>query len=239
MPKEKERIVLSWSGGKDSAMALWELRRQGAYDVTALVSVMTEEDDRITMHGITRCLLEQQAAAIGLPLELVYVPRHPSNQVYLARLNQVLERFRGEGIRKVAFGDLYLDDLRDFREENLENIGMEAVFPLWHRDTRELSQAFLNAKFKAIVVCVDDQTLDAAFTGRLYDRHFLGDLPITVDPCGENGEFHTFVFDGPMFHQPVAITAGSRRSCDRFHFCDLVTGMAERTKRSRRASRTS
>jgi uncharacterized protein (TIGR00290 family) len=184
------------------------------------------------MHGVSRRLLEQQAAALNIPLDLVHIPKAASNSVYLTRLNTVLHRLQSRGINKLAFGDLYLDDLRDFREENLDSIGMEALFPLWHRCTKELSHAFLNAKFKAVIVCVDEQTLDSSFVGRMYDRTLLADLPLTVDPCGENGEFHTFVFDGPLFAQPVTVKLGSRRSCDHFHYCDL-TGRSKLSKISK------
>jgi uncharacterized protein (TIGR00290 family) len=223
MPREKERILLSWSGGKDSAMALWELQRSGVYEVVSLLTVLAEEDERVTMHGVARSLVEQQAAALSMPLQTLGVPKGCCNESYRDRLNDVLRRAQADGIHKVAFGDLYLDDLRDFREENLESIGMEAVFPLWHRDSKELAYAFLNAKFKAVVACVDEQTLDRSFVGRMYDRNLLADLPITVDPCGENGEFHTFVFDGPLFSRAVPIKVGAKRTCDRFHFCEIAS----------------
>lgn len=223
MPRTKEPIALSWSGGKDSAMAHWELRRGGEYDVVALVTVLSEGDERITMHGVTRHLLEQQAKSLGLPLELVFMPKGAPNSLYTERLGETFLRLKEQrGLKKVAFGDLFLDDLRDFREEHLDSLEMEAEFPLWHRCTKELSYAFLNAKFKAVVSCVDEQTLDMTFAGRPYDRAFLADLPITVDPCGENGEFHTFVYDGPTFAKTVPIKVGTRHSEDHFHFCEIA-----------------
>jgi uncharacterized protein (TIGR00290 family) len=223
MAKLKERILLSWSGGKDSMMALWELRKSNLYEVAGLLTVLTEGDECITMHGVARQLLEKQAAALGLPLELVFVPQDSGNEVYLARLNEALARARADGLQRVAFGDLFLDDLRDFREEHLEAVGMEAIFPLWHRDTKELAYAFLNTKFKAVITCVDEQSLDLAFAGRMFDRTLLSDLPITVDPCGENGEFHTFVFDGPLFSHALPIKVGAKRSCERFHYCEIAS----------------
>lgn len=222
MPKRKEPILLSWSGGKDSAMTLWQLRKSPDYVVTHLVTVLTEQDERITMHGVPRHLVEAQAEALGLPLTVVHVPQGAPNGLYCERIDATLVAFKEAGLTKIAFGDLFLDDLRDFREEHLERLGMEALFPLWHRETKELAYAFLNARFKAVVTCVDERALNPDCAGRHYDKSFIADLPLNVDPCGENGEFHTFVFDGPLFSKPISIKACSRRTEDKFHYCDLA-----------------
>ncbi len=222
MARLREKIILSWSGGKDSALALWDIRKSGHFDVVGLVTIVTEPEERVTMHGVSRGLIEQQAHAMDLPVHVVHVPTACPNDLYVERVNVALRKFVGTGIRKIAFGDVYLDDMRDFREEHLDAIGMEAIFPLWHRDTKELSYAFINAKFKAILTTVDGTVLDKDFAGRTFDRGLLSDLPITVDPCGENGEFHTFVYDGPTFLRPVPVKIGLRHSCARFHYCDLA-----------------
>lgn len=221
MARIKEKIILSWSGGKDSALALWDMRKNGTFDVVGLLTVVTEPDERVTMHGVCRSLIEAQASAMNLPLHVVRIPQDCPNGIYIERVNAVLVGLFEAGIRRVAFGDVYLDDLRDFREEQLEAVGMKAVFPLWHRDTKELSYAFINAKFKALLTTVDGTVLDKDFAGRTFDRGLLSDLPITADPCGENGEFHTFVYDGPTFLRPVPVKVGQRHSCSRFHYCDL------------------
>jgi uncharacterized protein (TIGR00290 family) len=233
LPKHREKILLSWSGGKDSAMALWELRKAPEYEVVGLLAALTEEDHRITMHGTPAELIEAQADALGLPLECFEIPRRCSNTLYLQRFHEALARYREQGIMRVAFGDLYLDDIRDFREEALEAVGMEAIFPLWHRETKELCYAFLNAKFKAVVTCVAEGALAPEFAGRNYDRGFLADLPLSVDPCGENGEFHTFVYDGPNFAAPIPLKLGKHAVCaDRFHFCELAKKTVARKARS-------
>lgn len=223
MPMEKEKAVLFWSGGKDSAMCLWELCRSGRYEVVALITAIYESEQCVTMHRVPRELIEAQAHALGLPLYFIDVPKSCTNVVYLERINAKLSSLRDEqGVTKAAFGDLFLDDIRDFREEHLEKIGMEGLFPLWHRDTRELSQQFINAKFRAIVTCVDEHSLSAEFVGRAYDRNFVADLPLGVDPCGENGEFHTFVFDGPCFKRPLAVKSVDTANDRGFHYCQLT-----------------
>lgn len=212
-------------------MALNELRKTKEYETCALLSVLTEEDERVTLHGVGRDLLEAQAKALGLPLTITHVPRGCCRKTHITCLREAVAPFRDDGITKVAFGDLFLDDIRDLREEQLEDAGLEALFPLWHRDTKELSYAFLREKFKAIVTCVDESTLDARYVGRGYDKSFLADLPLSVDPCGENGEFHTFVYDGPLFKQPVTYKLGTKFVEDRFHYCEIsakIPGAAKR-----------
>jgi uncharacterized protein (TIGR00290 family) len=203
-------------------MALHEIRKLKEHDVVGLLTAIHEDDEQVTMHGVSRELLEMQAQALELPLEFIHVPRTCNNRVYSERLNATLTPYKAMGVQQVAFGDLFLDDIRDFREECLEAVGMEAVFPLWHRDTKELSWSFVNLRYKAVVTCIDETCLTAAFAGRVYDRTFLADLPLAVDPCGENGEFHTFVYDGPAFAQAVPIKLGGRRTEAPYHYCEIV-----------------
>jgi uncharacterized protein (TIGR00290 family) len=223
-----ENILLAWSGGKDSALALHETREAGELDVAALLTTVSEDYDRVSMHGVRRELLESQARAIGYPLEPVLIPRTCTNEAYEALMWSVLEKWAGRGVTGVAFGDLFLEDIRAYRERNLDLMGMEAVFPLWGSDTALLARRFIELGFRAIVTCVDSEALDGSFVGRDYDEQFLRDLPSSVDPCGENGEFHTFVYDGPLFPEPLDVVRGEvvvREN--RFHFCDLETKQKE------------
>ena len=217
-----EPILFCWSGGKDSALALHALRQRDDLRVTALLTTVTETYDRISMHGVRRELLEQQAASIGLPLHEVRIPPQCVNPIYEARMEEALRVHYEAGVRKVAFGDIFLEDLRAYREKNLARIGMTALFPIWKRDTRELIHNFHTAHFRAIAVCIDPRVLDRSFAGRELDEPFFRDLPATVDPCGENGEFHTFVFDGPIFHHAIAIRTGEVVDRDSFIYCDLL-----------------
>jgi uncharacterized protein (TIGR00290 family) len=215
-------ILFCWSGGKDSAMALHALRENGASRVTALLTTITETYDRISMHGVRRELLERQAELIGLPLHSVRIPPQCINATYEARMKAALEEYFARGVRSVAFGDIFLEDLRQYREKNLTQVGMKAVFPIWKRDTRELAREFVRLGFRAVAVCIDPRVLDASFAGRELDASFFADLPPGVDPCGENGEFHTFVFDGPLFQSPIACCVGEKVMRDGFYFCDLL-----------------
>ena len=217
-----EKILLSWSGGKDSMMALYEISRDPAYKVSALLTTVTEDYDRISMHGVRRALLEDQARALGLPLKQVYIPKQATNEIYESRMRAMLEQVIKEGIHSVAFGDIFLEDLRKYREGNLALVGMTAIFPLWKRDSAELARTFVELGFKAVVVCVDSKALDPAFAGRVIDQEFLAQLPPGVDPCGENGEFHSFVYDGPLFTQAVSCKVGEVVARDSFYFCDLI-----------------
>jgi len=215
-------VLFCWSGGKDSAMALHTLRAAGDCRVTALLTTVTEEYDRISMHGVRRALLERQAESLGLPLHPVLIPPQCINAIYEERMKEALAMHFARGVRRVAFGDIFLEDLRVYREKNLAQIGMQAVFPIWKRDTRELAREFVRLDFRAITVCVDPRVLDTSFAGRELDESFFADLPPGVDPCGENGEFHTFVFDGPVFRTPIAIRVGEKVLRDGFCFCDLL-----------------
>ena len=176
------------------------------------------------MHGVRRELLEKQAETTGYRLEKVFITADGDNTQYEARMREVLEKYRDAGVRKAAFGDLYLKDVRKYREDNLAKVDMEAIFPLWGRPTDQLAQEFISQGFRAVVTCVDSQLLDGRFVGRDFDREFLADLPAGVDACGENGEFHTFVYAGPIFSEAIPFQRGEvvvRE--DRFHFCDLVS----------------
>jgi uncharacterized protein (TIGR00290 family) len=218
----KERVLLSWSGGKDSALALHELGRSDRYEVAALLTTVTEGTGRIGMHAVRRELLVEQAEALGLPLRELVVPPFPANEVYEAAMRGVLGEYAALGIRSVAFGDLFLEDIRAYRERLLAALDMEGVYPIWARDTAALAREFVGLGFRAVLVCVDLEVLDASFAGRELDRALLAELPSGVDPCGENGEFHTFVFDGPGFRAPVAFERGDVRRESSFAFCDLV-----------------
>lgn len=215
-------IFLSWSGGKDSALALYEIQRANSHHVSALLTTITEDYDRISMHGVSRALLEQQADALGIPLRKVLIPKDSTNAIYEARLRALLEEGLREGIETVAFGDIFLEDLKLYREKNLAQLGMKGLFPIWKRDTAELARTFIALGFKAVLVCVDTAILDPSFAGRPYDRELLRDLPPNVDPCGENGEFHSFAFDGPIFKHRINHTLGEVVRRDHFCFCDLV-----------------
>jgi uncharacterized protein (TIGR00290 family) len=217
-----ENVLFCWSGGKDSAMALHTLQSAHDYRVTALLTTVTEEYDRISMHGVRRVLLERQAESLGLPLHTVPIPPQCINATYEARMKEALVENLARGVQRVAFGDIFLEDLRVYREKNLAQLGMVALFPIWKRDTRELARDFLRLGFRAITVCIDPRVLDMSFAGRVLDQSFFADLPPGVDPCGENGEFHTFVFDGPVFRTPVRFLTGEKVLRDGFYFCDLL-----------------
>jgi uncharacterized protein (TIGR00290 family) len=217
-----EPILFCWSGGKDSAMALHTLLRRPDIRIAALLTTVTETYDRISMHGVRRELLVQQAQSIGLPLHEVSIPPQCVNPVYEARMEEALRVHYDAGVRTVAFGDIFLEDLRAYREKNLARIGMTALFPIWKRDTRELIREFHENGFRALAACVDPKVLDRSFAGRELDDAFFRDLPVGIDPCGENGEFHTFVFDGPIFSNPIPVRAGEVLERDSFIYCDLL-----------------
>ena len=218
-----ENILLSWSGGKDSALALYALRQDPRFRILALLTTVTEAYDRISMHGVRRALLEQQAACLGLPLEIVLISKDASNEEYEANMGRALEKYRQAGLSGVAFGDIFLEDLRHYREEKLSGMDLKGIFPLWKQDTRELAESFLRLGFRARLTCVDTQVLDGRFAGREYDRQLLTELPEGIDPCGENGEFHSFVSAGPVFDCEIAYTLGEKVLREnRFTYCDLL-----------------
>jgi uncharacterized protein (TIGR00290 family) len=215
-------IFLSWSGGKDSSLALYEIRKANSHRVAGLITTITEDYDRISMHGVRRALLEQQADALGVPLRKILIPKDSTNAIYEARMRALLGEGLTEGIDTVAFGDIFLEDLKLYREKNLAQLGMKGLFPIWKRDTAELARTFIDLGFKAVLACVDTAILDASFAGRPYDQDLLRDLPPHVDPCGENGEFHSFAFDGPIFKHPIKHTRGEVVQRDHYCFCDFV-----------------
>ncbi len=218
-----EKVLFSWSGGKDSAMALYELQRARSYEISALLTVITEDYDRISMHGVRRVLLERQADSLGYPLEEIFISKNASNEEYESKMRDVLVKYRETGVSSVVFGDVLLEDVRRYREDNLAKVGMRGIFPLWKRDTTELANTFINLGFKAIITCVDSKVLGKRFVGRVYDKQFLRELPPHVDPCGENGEFHSFVYDGPIFRRKISFAIGDIVLRDnRFYFCDLI-----------------
>jgi len=222
MPKE---VILSWSGGKDCVMAFMELSRDPSYKIGCLLTTITAGYDRVSMHGVRVSLLEEQASSLGLPLIKVTIPQGSSNEQYESAMRKTLTRVQVNGPTAVAFGDLFLEDIRRYREERLSQVGMKAMFPLWKRDTRTLANDFHKAGFRAVIVCVDSKFLDQSFAGRAFDESLLADLPHGVDPCGENGEFHTFVHAGPIFNHPIPIRLGEivlREN--RFWYCDLLPG---------------
>jgi uncharacterized protein (TIGR00290 family) len=213
--------ALSWSGGKDSSLTLWTLRKQGV-EPEALITTVTDAYDRISMHGVRRELLARQSDAAGIPLVEVQIPPACVNDVYEARMAQAFASPPLSDVEAVAFGDLYLEDVRAYRETRLAAAGKHGLFPLWGRDTAALAREFVAAGFQAILVCVDPRALDASFAGRAYDEQLLADLPAGVDPCGENGEFHTFVHAGPIFTEPIACEIGEVVEREGFVFCDLL-----------------
>lgn len=217
-------VVLSWSGGKDSSLALAVLRASTDYEPVALLTSVTRGYDRISIHGVRRSLLEAQARAVGLPLFEVTLDPQSSNDAYEAAfLDGVASLTRAmPAVQHMAFGDLYLEDVRAYRERLLEPTGLKGLFPLWARDTTELAAEFVRDAYRAHLVCVDTTQLDGSFAGREYNHQLLAELPGSVDPCGEGGEFHTFVSDGPIFSRPVALTIGETVLRDgRFAYCDL------------------
>ncbi len=216
-----EPVLMCWSGGKDSSLALQAALADPALRVEALVTTVTEDYERISMHGVRCALLEQQARAIGLPLEQVRIPRQASNAVYEAAMRALLLRYQARGVSRVVFGDLFLQDIRRYREDNLAKLSMRGLFPLWLKDTRQPARDFIAAGFRAVLVCTDPQHLPPSFCGRDFDLSLLADLPPSADPCGENGEFHTFVYDGPIFRHPVPVAKGEVVCREGFWFCDL------------------
>ncbi len=214
-------IALAWSGGKDSMMALHTLWRRGEAVATLLVT-LNEAFDRVTMHGVRRSLIHAQAAALGLPVYEVWLPHPCPNEVYEQRMAEATRRLMRQGIRRFAFGDLFLEEIRAYRLRHLLPLGVDVLFPLWGEPTRDLVQRFIALGFRAVTVCIDGNRLDPKFLGRTLDLAFLADLPADVDPAGENGEFHTFVYDGPGFRSPVAFAPGEVVFRDGFWFQDLI-----------------
>jgi uncharacterized protein (TIGR00290 family) len=218
----KTKILLSWSSGKDCAWALHVLRQQGEYEIAGLLTTVNSAFDRVAMHSTRRVLVEMQAQAAGLPLTVAPLPWPCSNAHYELAMKNVCEQAVSQGITGIAFGDLFLADVRAYRERQLRGTGLEPLFPLWQIPTDELAQQMISSGLKAKIVCVDPRQFAKEFIGRDFDQSFLEDLPPGVDPCGENGEFHSFVYAGPMFHRELAITAGEIVERDGFWFSDVL-----------------
>jgi uncharacterized protein (TIGR00290 family) len=219
--------VVSWSGGKDSAVALHALLRDRAVDVRALLTTMTDGYDRVSMHGVRSELVRAQADLLGLALHTVRIPPACSNAEYERATTAALAALRDDGISAIAFGDLFLEDVRVYRERLVAAVGLRPLFPVWATPTRSLARSFVGDGFRAVVVCVDPRQLDVSYCGSEFSE-LLDGLPPTVDPCGENGEFHTFVYDGPMFSAPIAAVRGDVVERGGFVFCDLLPGDAAR-----------
>jgi uncharacterized protein (TIGR00290 family) len=212
---------MSWSSGKDSTMALDVVRRDEDIDVVALLVTMNAAADRVAMHAVRRTLVEAQADRLGLALNVIEIPSPCTNEVYELRMSEAIDSALADGIEHFVFGDLFLEDVRSYREEKLAGTGISPLFPLWGRPTDTLAQSMIDSGVKAVVTCVDPSHISASFAGRFFDASLLADLPASVDPCGERGEFHTFVFDGPGFSSPIDIEVGEVVERDGFSFCDL------------------
>jgi uncharacterized protein (TIGR00290 family) len=219
----KEKVVLAWSGGKDSAMALHDLLKSGRYEIVSLLTTVSEQYERISHHGVRVELLEQQTAALGMRLHKLYLHQTIcSIEDYEAVMKKAMLEYKEEDVLTVAFGDVFLQDLREYRERNLAKVGMKAIFPIWHRDTAEIVRTFIALGFKAYLTCVDGEKLGREFAGRPIDADLIRDLPDGVDPCGENGEFHSYVYDGPIFQRPVDLSIGEVVLRDVRYFADMV-----------------
>ena len=218
----KTRVLLSWSSGKDSAWALHVLRADPRVELVGLLTSVNQTLSRVAMHAVREGLLEAQAAALGLPLTKVYIPQPCSNAEYEAAMRAAVAAARQAGVTHMAFGDLFLEDIRAYREEKLAGSGIEPLFPIWGRPTAELSREMVDAGLRAVVTCVDPKQLDASFAGRIYDSSLLDDLPDGVDPCGERGEMHSFAYAGPMFAEPLRVTTGEIVERDGFVYADVL-----------------
>ena len=206
----RKKAIFNWSGGKDSSLALYHILRDTEYDITALMTTVNAHHNRISMHGVRRELLYAQGEAIGLPIKEIRLPETPSMSEYDATMKKVLSELKEDDVTHSVFGDIFLEDLKKYREDRLKEAGFTGYFPLWKRDTTELVHEFIDLGFKTVVACVKAELLDEEFAGRVIDKDFLKDLPDNVDPCGENGEFHTFVFDGPIFKNPIKYSPGEK-----------------------------
>jgi uncharacterized protein (TIGR00290 family) len=220
----RKNIFLSWSGGKDSALCLYELQTNPNYEnivVKSLLTTVTRDYNRISMHGVRRDLLFAQSASLGIPVEEVLIPAKASNEIYQAETARALSKYE-DGTRVIAFGDLFLEDIREYRERFFDGLGFECLFPIWGKDTTKLAHFFVDSGFKATVCTVDPKKLDSKFCGREFDDCFLSEIPRNVDPCGENGEFHTFVYGGPVFRKELKVKLGEVIEREGFYFADIT-----------------
>ncbi|MGH7660035.1 MAG: ATP-binding protein [Vulcanimicrobiaceae bacterium] len=217
----RPKAFVSWSSGKDSAFALCEARRLGLADIVGVLTTITEPYDRVAMHGVRTSVLDRQISALGLPCVKVLLPSACTNDVYETRMAAAMADIQSRGAQEMVFGDLFLEDIRAYREEKLAAAGMRGIFPLWKRDTAQLAREMIDSGLRAHLVCVDPKKLDRRFAGRAFDVSLLGELPPEIDPCGENGEFHTVVSDGPMFDASIPLAVGSTVERDGFIFADV------------------
>lgn len=230
-----ENAFMNWSGGKDSALCLYKALQSKQYNIECLLTNVNASHNRISMHGVRRNLLEAQAASIGISLQTIELPEQPAMEEYEEMMTKKLHQLKSSGFSKAIFGDIFLEDLKNYRQQKLKPLNIDCIFPLWKKDTTELIKEFLASGFKAIIVCVNEKDLDKSFCGRMIDESFINDLPSNVDMCGENGEFHSFVFDGPIFKQPIKFSKGEivYKLYDApkqsevlnkygFYFCDLL-----------------
>lgn len=218
---ERPKAWLSWSSGKDSAWSLEVVRRQNAFDVRALLTTVNAEHQRVAMHAVRESLLRAQAESAGLPLVTVPIPSPCPNAVYEEAMARAIQQAREDGITYIIFGDLFLEEIRKYREEKLAGTGIQPLFPLWGLDTRRLAREMVQGGIEAYLTCIDPKKLDSSFAGRRFDADFLADLPDNIDPCGENGEFHTFVYAGPMFRSPLEVERGIVLERDGFVFAEV------------------
>ncbi|MFC0238685.1 diphthine--ammonia ligase [Fictibacillus phosphorivorans] len=225
----KRKIVVSFSGGKDSILALYRLQQSEEWEINSLLTTLTEDYERTTMHGVRNELLEMQAQSLGLPLRVVWIPKDCPNDMYQQRMKKAVDDIKAEGIQYIMFGDIFLEDVKKYREKMLNGTGITPVFPIWGESTEHIIDEFLRKGFKTVVCCSDTLKIDASFTGRVIDEQFKRDYPKKHDICGENGEFHTFVFDGPNFSYPITYTLGETRIVkdmiskeDRFYYVDIL-----------------
>jgi len=227
------QAYMNWSGGKDSALCLYKILQDDKYNVTHLLTSVNAAHNRVSMHGVRRELLVKQAEAIGLPLETIELPEQPAMPKYEQAMLTKVQQLKQQGCTHAIFGDIFLEDLRTYREQQLQQQNIQCLFPLWKMETTALVKEFIQLGFKSMVVCVNEQYLDKSFCGRVIDDNFLADLPANVDPCGENGEFHSFVFEAPLFKQPIPIVKGDivRKEYPApvpgekpygFYFCDIL-----------------
>jgi len=216
-------VLFNWSSGKDSSLSLYEMLQDERYTIESLLTTITRDFKRVSMHGTREELVHRQAEAFGIPLKIIYISRNANNEEYDRKMKEALLEYREQGVFSVASGDIYLEEVRQYRVEKLASVGMDALFPVWGKDSGNLAREFIKLGFRAVVTCVDTEMLSGDFSGREFDEEFLNDLPEGADPCGENGEFHTFCYDGPIFKQPVHVTRGDivLRN-DRYMFCDIT-----------------
>ncbi len=230
---EKPKTYFNWSSGKDSALALYFLQQQNSYAIDRLLTTVNSHYNRVSMHGLRKEVLEAQAKEVGIPLDILEVPESPSMEEYSILMGNKIEQIKSEGYTHTAFGDIFLEDLKVYREKMLSAVGIETIFPIWKRDTRELLSEFFALGFRAVIVCINNSKLDASFLGKELTLELIEQFPKDVDPCGENGEFHTFCFDGPIFKKPIAFELGEKvyKTYDdpsdktkniKFGFCDIL-----------------